>query len=292
MGESMTTIFHRMVQIRHAGTLRPCCLLILLGMACSSLLFTPAVRTVSAEGPVTIYFYSSETNINNYKALKMEFDSYLSKAGSYEFQPFSDIDTFERQIRKGADHLLLLSSWHFNRIQDDLHLSPVLVGIREGKMFQQRVLVAGPGSRGLAGLGSGPVASASNAQHTRSVLKEMFEEDDKTEALRILTVPKDVDALMSVGFQMAKAAVTTENALKNLENLDPVLFQRIQVVAESRPSLLLILAAPAGKEADMQGLIRTMQEMPGDPAGLNALKMLDLDDWQTIDPSDTPELEG
>ncbi len=288
----MTTNFHRMVPIRHTGILRPLCLLTLMGLVCLSVLGIPAVRTVSAEGPLTIFFYSSEANINNYKALKMEFDNYLSKAGPYEFQPFSDIATFEGQIRKGSGHLLLLSSWHFSRIQQDLSLKPVMVGIRDGEMFQKRVLVTGPGSGGTDSMGSGPVASASNVQHTRSVLKEMLENDQKAASVRILTVPKDVDALMSVGFEMAKAAVTTENALKNLENLDPVLFKRIRTLAESRPSLLLILAAPTDGAAELEGLIRSVREMPDDPTGLNALKMLDLDGWKTIDPSDTPELEG
>lgn len=285
-----------MVQWLYTGTIRPFGrpfgFSIAFWLAWCCILGFTEVPKASAEGPRTIYFYSSEANINNYKALKMEFDGYLSKSGAYEFQPFSDIHTFEKQIRKGTGHLLLLSSWHYSRIHKDLSLKPVLVGIRGGRSFQKRVLVAGPGAKGLNSVGSGPVASASSVQYTRSVLEGMYDDSKKADSVRILTVPKDVDALMSVGFEMAKAAVTTENALRNLENLDPALFKRIRTLAEGNPSLLLILAAPADEDMDIQGLIRAVREMPDDPTGLNALKMLDLDGWKTMDPSDTLKLEG
>jgi len=47
----------------------------------------------------TVYFYSSETNINNFKSLKMEFDKYLSRFGTYEFQPFSNREDFGQHNR-------------------------------------------------------------------------------------------------------------------------------------------------------------------------------------------------
>jgi hypothetical protein len=53
----------------------------------------------SGEGKIKIYFYSSETNINNFKSLKMEFHRYHSKFGLYEFQPFSARHVFEEHVK-------------------------------------------------------------------------------------------------------------------------------------------------------------------------------------------------
>jgi hypothetical protein len=49
----------------------------------------------SVEGKIKTYFYSSETNINNFEFLKMEFERYLFQIrGRYEFQSFSSSDVF------------------------------------------------------------------------------------------------------------------------------------------------------------------------------------------------------
>ncbi len=95
----------------------------------------------SGSGKIKIYFYSSETNINNFKSLKMEFDRYLSKFGPYEFQPFSSRDVFEKQVKGKENCLLLLSSWHYRHIHKKYALTPALTGVRNGKKYQRKILV-------------------------------------------------------------------------------------------------------------------------------------------------------
>ncbi|QTA87282.1 Uncharacterized protein dnm_033120 [Desulfonema magnum] len=48
------------------------------------LLFWVTAAVFAGANKTTIYFYSSESNINNFKSLKIEFDSYLSSFGNYE----------------------------------------------------------------------------------------------------------------------------------------------------------------------------------------------------------------
>jgi hypothetical protein len=248
---------------------------------------------VSASEKIILCFYSSETNINNFKSLKMEFDSYLSKFGPYEFQPFNDRESFEHHIKEGKkNQLLFLSSWHYNRIYKEYLLKPFLVGMRNGKDYQKRILVATPKFANMDAVKAGPVASASNIQHTRSELDAMFGKKGIAESTRILPVPKDVDALMSVGFDMARAALITENALNDLKMLDPLLYEKMKVLAEGKAGLLLILAAPKDFVQDTDQVIQIIKKMPNDPDGKNIIKMLDLDGWKTVNSSDSLNVEG
>jgi len=73
----------------------------------------------TAADKIPICFYSSETNINNFKSLKMEFDAYLSKFGSYEFQPFDNRENFEKHIREQKKFVILVSGWHYGKIRTD-----------------------------------------------------------------------------------------------------------------------------------------------------------------------------
>ncbi len=256
------------------------------------LLFAAPAATRGAEA-VKICFYSSETNINNFKSLKMAFDDYLSRFGAYELQPFNDKQTFEEYIRGEDSCLLMLSSWHFSKINEDHSLTPLLVGVRNGKSRQKRLLVAKRGAAGAIPGDIGPVASASSVPHTKSVLKEMLHKNGPAlDALKILPVPKDIDALMSVGFGMSRSAVAMANSLEKLKMLNPALFKKLTVLAEGEETMLLILAAPRRYEKKAGKMIEIMLALPTNPEGKKRINMLGLDGWQKVDPLDGSKGEG
>ena len=246
----------------------------------------------AAPEKITIYFYSAETNINNFKSLKMEFDGYLAQFGNYEFQPFSDRKTFEEHVRDKAQSLLLVSSWHYANIYQDYGLAPLLVGVRNGQMSQKRILVSLQKANPADIAGAGQIASASSVPHTTSILSGMFHEEEATASFKILTVPKDLDALMSVGFGMAKSALITENSFESLKTINPSLHKKLNIIAESEETLLLIIAAPENFVSDARELLSILQTMPTDPNGEKRVRMLGLDDWQPIEPSNRSKLEG
>lgn len=263
-------------------------LLCVIGIMFSGLLYLSGAGSEK----VVIYFYSAETNINNFKSLKMEFDRYLTQFGDYEFQPFSDRNTFEEHVKDKSQGLLLLSSWHYANIYESYALKPILVGIRDGQKFQKRLLVTGSTSTDQETIKSGQIASASSVPHTQTTLAAMFHEKIDETQYKILTVPKDLDALMSVGFGMAKSALITENSFETLKTINPPLFKKLNIVAESEETLLLIIAAPEGFMQEAQELVTILEKMTTDPAGEKNVKMLGLDGWQPLDPSDTSRLEG
>ncbi len=260
-------------------------------------LFFPLIADVPSEsiarnGKTMVYFYSSETNINNYTSLKTEFDKYLSRFGSYEFQPFNDRKTFEQEAKNRNDALLILSSWHFQLIKAQFGLVPLRVGLRNGNYQQKRILVVSDRKYNNSIADLTPVASASSVPHTRSVLEKVLRKHQALDSLRILPVPKDIDALMSVGFQMSHSALVTDHSLKNLADLDPVLHEKLNAVNEGVESMLLMMAAPATAADEVHKLVTVIENMPEDADGLNILKMLDLDGWKVVDPSDLSKLEA
>jgi len=276
----MSSICHYITSLLHNNRLRT----IILGAA----VIVAVTLTAYATGDkTTIYFYSSETSINNFKSLKMEFDQYLSRFGPYELQPFSDRESFDEYIRDKEQCILLLSSWHYAKIHKDNALIAALAGTRNGEKYQKRILVAKNES-----VKTGRIASASSIQHTSSYLKKMLKGKYTVDTTQILTVPKDIDALMSVGFGMSVLALTTRNALDELQIVNPTLCQKMKVLGEGDESLLLIVAVPERFIKDAQGIIAAIKNMPTDPEGRENLRMLGLDGWQPLDPSDKLKLEA
>ncbi len=242
-----------------------------------------------ADSTYTIYFYSysAETNINNFGSLKKEFDTYLSKHGPYQLQPFSERETFENFISDKKDGVFLISSWHYKMLKATLPLKPVLVGVSKGKSIQKKILSTKKDIQVRADLSSQTIASAGSEEYTRNILRQIFgDEENIVESIRILTVPKEIDALMAVSFGMAKGALTTESSLDKLADMNPKQYEMLHKLAESEETLFPIVALPDSADDKVKALIIVLEEMGKNPEGQQKLKMLGLDGWKKLEASE------
>lgn len=251
-------------------------------------LFFPVVITPTATSEYTIYFYNPEMNINNFASLKIEFDTYLSRLGPYQFQPFSDKDTFEKFIAKKRNCVFLISSWHFKNLREKYPMEPVLVGVLKGKSTQRKILLVKENIKNLDLLKGGKVASASSEDYTRNILIQMLGEKKKEVAisLRVLTVPKDIDALMAVGFGMAESALASESSLTKLSTINPKQYKMMKQLAVSEEILLHVVAVPKKCDENVEELVRIIEEMGTNLEGKQKLKMLGMDGWKRLNESE------
>jgi hypothetical protein len=254
------------------------CLLICL------LLFSPKTF---ANGTYTVYFYNPETNINNFASLKIEFDKYLSSYGSFRFQPFSDRKSFEKFIVGRRDGVFLMSSWHFRQLKSKfpIEMEAKLVGVSKGKATYKKILIAKNNIINIDLLEGKVVASSGNEDYTKNILMQMQGEGKSSivNSMKILTVPKDIDALMAVGYGMADSALTTESSLVKLAAINPNQYGFLRSLAESEEILLPIVAAPKHYDENIKWLLTIIEKMETVLAGKKKLKMLGVDGWKKVE---------
>ncbi len=232
----------------------------------------------------TIYFYSPETNINNFSSLKAEFDIYLSQFGAYRFQPFSERLTFETFIAKSDRAVFLLSTWHYQNLKRRLSMEPVLVGVSRNQSTQRRVLSVQKSFTDIGFLKGIKIASSGSAEFTTTILKHMLHDRDSAviASMKIFSVPKDIDALLAVGFGMSTAAFTTQNSLEKFENINPKQFNTLRQIAVSSETLFPIVARQMDSADQVQDILDIMEKMGDDPEGEKRLKMLGLDSLKKL----------
>ncbi len=240
----------------------------------------------------TIYFYNPETNINNFVLLKNEFDKYLSDYGQFTFQPFSDRNTFEKFVSKKRDGIFLLSSWHYQDLKDKIPIEPIFVGISKGKPTQRKILFVKENITDIDSLRGKSIASSGSEEYTKNLLLQMLGEEKKNivNSLKILTVPKDIDALMAFGFGMANAALTTEHTKAKLLTINPKLCEMLRELA-STETYLQIVAAPKQFNEDIQQLLLLVEKMTSSMDGRKKLKMISLDGWKEVSRAEREYLE-
>lgn len=236
----------------------------------------------SAAGKSKVYFYNPESNINNFASLKTEFDSYLAEFGNYEFQPFSSRETFEEFLRRDEPALFLLSSWHFQTLRSKYPMKSLLVGSAGGRTTQRRLLVARKPVPDLGSLRGKNIASAGNKDFTLSLLGQILGREgrrDVAESMRVIPVPKDIDALMAVALGLAHAALTSEGALEQLKTVNPKHYESLQALGKSDELPRVIVAV---KEAGpgTQVLLKAFEQMGSGRKAEYAMQMIGLDGWR------------
>ena len=237
----------------------------------------------------TLFFYNPESNINDFRTLKKLFDAYLTNDNLYKFQPFDDKYIFESFLQQ--NNVFLLSSWHYLNLRQQGYtkLQPVLVGTINGNSTYTKVLSTKKNIKNLNKLHKKRIASAGDKNYTSDVLQDMAQHSKVK--FKVLTVPKDIDALMSVLFGMAQGALTARHSLDTLLNLNPKKYRLLRQHAESTAITLPIIVAntPIVKPS-IKKLLIAIENLPNSNSGKEILGMLGWDGWQKINSVEVQQL--
>ncbi|MDM8567342.1 PhnD/SsuA/transferrin family substrate-binding protein [Candidatus Halobeggiatoa sp. HSG11] len=236
---------------------------------------TPVNATENA-----LFFYNPESNINDFRTLKKLFDAYLTNYDSYQFQPFDNKNTFEGFLQE--DNVFLLSSWHYLNLrkQEQTNLQPVLVGTINGNMTYTKVLSTKKNIININKLHKKRIASAGDKSYTNDMLQNMTQHSKVK--FKVLTVPKDIDALMSIIFGMAQGALTSRHSLDTLLTLNPKKYQLLHQHAESEAITLPIVVAHKPVKPSIKKLLTAIENLSTSNNGKEILGMLGWNGWQKV----------
>ena len=228
----------------------------------------------------TLFFYNPESNINDFRSLKKLFDTHLSRNNAYQFQPFAEKNIFENFLQKNKNDVFLLSSWHYQNLleQGYSYLKPILVGTIDGNTTYIKVLSTKKKINNIKKLQAKRIASAANKIYTNNMLESMTIQ--RHIRFKVLTVPKDIDALMSVLFGMAQGALTTRRSLKTLASINPKKYQLLHQIAASQPIMLPVVVT--NNSVASEQLLKIIEKLPTSTTGKEILGMLGWNGWKKI----------
>lgn len=234
----------------------------------------------------TLYFYSPEVNTSRNTILKGTFDKYFAAHGGYHFQPVEKQEIFEELLLSSHAKAVVMSFSHYvSLVKDNPFLSssliPTLQGEKDGNDSYFKILVS---SKKVAAFSGELIASSRGAMLTLDTVSRMFSDKShfNSASLKTLEVPKDIDALMAVGFGLADLALTTDDSLSTLSSLYHGQYQDLHVIGKSDPQkrLILVLSNPLG--TNEIAFTDAILSMPKTSRGKRAMKLLGLDSWRRL----------
>ncbi|MGV6827148.1 MAG: PhnD/SsuA/transferrin family substrate-binding protein [bacterium] len=242
-----------------------------------------------------ISFYNPETNISSFTSLKISYDEYLAKHTDYRLQPFKDRNTFESLNASKNNPVMLISSWHYRNLDASLKqkIKPALVATQKGAITTQKVLATKKSIESLKDLEGKVIASSADAEYTRELMFDLFRHQPRelVESIKVLTVPKEIDALMSVAYGVADAAITYESTLQKLEKINPNQSALLHSLVKSEQIMLPLLFVPHDQQSGEQKLVKVLEDMPNSQEGRQQLRMIGIDGWKPVDDQILEQLE-
>ncbi|MFC1617428.1 PhnD/SsuA/transferrin family substrate-binding protein [Candidatus Margulisiibacteriota bacterium] len=235
----------------------------------------------SSATALQVHFFVPEANIHDYALLKNIFGNYLANFGEYDFQPYSSQTVFEKAIKSEKKGLFIMSSWLYNKLNTNNNLVVKLV-MESSKRNTTKEMLTTRKDRTLENLLSGGTLATSRSKlFVRKILKELFPNKNVSK-VKIISVPRDLDALISVSYGMAIAAITSKDNFFKMKKIDPLSYKKLKSLAESNEMLRPIVVVYRNQELTYQPLYQVLLKMDKDNKSETLLDLIDFSRWKII----------
>lgn len=236
---------------------------------------------IQASQPLRIFFYNPEINASRNLVLKQTWDKYLLEQGQFSFQPVDQEENFKRLLKDEAQAAFIMAKWFYDALNDPpkAQLELALQGVKAGKATYRRVLV-GPVEH--LEIMQARIASSGSKQRALQIIAKMYPElsPSQRQQLKLLTVPKDIDALMALGYGLADLALSSEASLESLARLNETRFRQLRILKESQPLKQSVVVFKNINNEEKQRISRAFLDIATMHSGQQAMSLIGLDDWR------------
>jgi hypothetical protein len=238
----------------------------------------------STQATTNILYYDPDTNQERIAVVSALFNKYLERAApGVVFEPMASEQALQRRIDDPAAKFAIVKSTYLRRNKDKL--VPLLVPEGGGSIYYHKVLVDsgdGPPTR----LSNKTIAAAMSGDEAKGFLAYLKSQALEVDGAFVVSVTKDVDALLAMTFGQADAALVTENSIAVLKQSNPNAVSKLRVLLHTgdilrAPLCEIAQRASAGERAAM---VKTLASLQDDTAGKRLLDLLGADRWLPYTP--------
>ena len=238
--------------------------------------------------PREFYYFNPDSPQSNLGRLKQEFQAYFSDNNfSYTFQPFTHFVDFHRLNNEKRPSFIFVPEWYYRKYGKDLGLHPLLVPVRNGSTSYKKILLASHVNAAAANdydiISFAMTTMGSNG--TTEVIKELVADElVSIQQLNIISVPKDLDAILALALGQVKMALVAQDNLQVISDVNPRIIQTIKILNRSITVPMPVLCYLEGRveSGDVKKLVETFKKMTSDQPRNKIMEMLKIDDWQNF----------
>jgi hypothetical protein len=251
-------------------------------VAALALSMVAGVATCALAEQADFFFYSPQVGTGNLSQLKETADRFLRESGTdLTFQPFARLEDLQREFGRHRPAFLVLPDWVAMEHCLGASLLPISRPTRDGRLFDRRALVATGDADQPADIAGGSIAatvpSGVVGSGSRTLSRFRVEHPD----VRVIPVPKDIDALLAVGFGQVDGAFVSMSQFDTLARVNPALTATLHEIGYSIATPFpAVYATEFASEREIAALRAALGASEQSESGRRLARLLGYDGWQ------------
>ena len=166
-------------------------------------------------------------------------------------------------------------------------MHPLLVSVRNGSTSYKKILLASQVNEAAANDYDiiSFAMTTMGPDGTTEVIKELVADElVSIQQLNIISVPKDLDAILALALGQVKMALVAQDNLQVISDVNPRIIQTIKNLNRSITVPMPVLCYLEGRveSGDVKKLVETFKKMTSDQPRNKIMEMLKIDDWQNF----------
>ncbi len=236
----------------------------------------------SAADKQPLPFFDPDANHQAIASIKTWVDTYLDERGTlYFFQPVKDVDALKKVLEQSKPPYAIVSGAVAKDFVKNQKARVLLVPKAGGSIYYTKKLVdrKAPGQPFAAKTIAAAIGEASGPQAAQ-LLRTLSAAGLPVTGTVVISVAKDIDALLALTFGQVDAAIVTQQTIDLVAKLNPAASAKLRQVYETpqiiRPPLITFTPQASSGEAS---LVDAFLSMERSEVGRKAVKALGFDGW-------------
>ena len=237
--------------------------------------------SVCADPVLRFYYFNPDAPQHNLERLKSDMEALLDSSGmELDFQPFARLTDFNRGVTNDRPSFVFAPDWYLHSYGRVQQLKPLLQAVRDQRQSYHKLLVSAKYSQKET-IASERISLAMTSMGPGSIeiLRTVFSDDDVVDLkkVRVVEVPKDVDAIFAVALTQVDMALVSQVSLQQFRAINPRLIDSLNILGRSRELELPILGYLEDSSSSEQiAMFRQFMIATGNSQVMRALR---IDGW-------------
>jgi ABC-type amino acid transport substrate-binding protein len=231
-----------------------------------------------------LFFFSPDFSPGNLSILTQAVDAYLREAGAQtRFQAFVRFEDFRREVAAQRPDFIVVPDWAATPACLGFELVPLAKPVRGGESVGRKALIARTSIRGISDLRNASIAATvpPGGSPAGSGLDRIRREQP---GVRIIQVPKEIDALLAVAFGQVDAAYVSTRQFDMFAGVNPKLGTELKEIgyAETMP-FPMIYATASADDAEIAQIRKAISGVSTSGTGKRLVGLLGYDGWVVVE---------
>ncbi len=201
-----------------------------------------------------IFIFNPEGNVQQARAAKISLETYLEEYGiTSTVYIFANPKDFDDAVERLKPDFAIVSSYYFDAMSAQYKWHELLSGFNGGSQGFRKILVTPKNINSPEKLNNQGIATISLGPSTIKFVDEKFLSPIGLSVanVRLVTVSKDIDAIMALGFGQVKGAIVTRESFSTLQRINPEAVKSLTQLREL-PLILYpkVVSFPWAKDRD------------------------------------------